>query len=258
MTKVYEHPESRGEVLTATGQTMSRKDATAQEFTIAPYAELVPAAARIATQHPEHADLVTVPPFNLAVMPSTARDMGFTVSKVAASHSPATPSRPNPERVWRATIIRSPEANARPAAAAELLATQSPERMTAGKALAFLRGLPVEATTPKAVARAPVDPKAARLAEIEASTRSFNRANGYSVQPGRSPSLASVPASRLQRLAEMRLGALTIRMEQGESTVSRERMNLQYALMATATTGTPLVQSLQAVGIDPLSIMGGD
>lgn len=202
-----------------------------------------PDSARTASPHPDVPGVVRAERGVVMDM-QRATENRFTIA--AAEHRDERSS-------WRATIIKSPEANARPAAAAELLATQSPASMTAEKALAFLRGLPAEAATPNAVmpkvaAPAPVDAKSARLAELAESMRFVS---GHSVKP-------NIPADRLQRLAEMRLGALTMRMEQGESAVSRERMNLQYALKATATTGTPLVQSLKAVGIDPASIVGGN
>lgn len=207
-----------------------------------------PDNARTASPHPDVPGVVRA-----------ERGVVMDMQRATANRFRITAAEHRDERSsWRATIIRSPEANARPAAAAELLATQSPENMTAEKALAFLRGLPAEATTPKVATPAPVDPKAARLAEIEASARSFNRANGYSVKPGRAPSLASVPASRLQRLAELRLASLTTRMERGDSAASRERMNLQHALKTTAMTGKPLIQSLQVMGIDPVSIVGSN
>lgn len=205
-----------------------------------------PDSARTASPHPDVPGVVRA-----------ERGVVMDMQRATANMFTIVAADPRDDRSsWRAAIIKSPEANARPAAAAEVLATQSPASMSADKAIAFLRGLPAEATAPKAVA--PVDAKAARRNELAASMRGFNRANGYSVKPGDAPDLSTIPADRLQRLAEMRLGALTMRMEQGESSLSRERMNLQYALKATATTGTPLAQSLKAVGIDPASIVRGN
>lgn len=250
MTEQYTawvHPRFPAFVVLPDGLSMNKEEAIGKGIAVEPW----PADQKYVTSNP-HAPEYLIAPRSLSLSAEHARSVGFEV-RTGQSGTDA-----NPGKAWRATIIKSQEANARPAAAAELLATQSPASMTAEKALAFLRGLPAEATTPKVATPAPIDPKAARLAEIEASARSFNRANGYSVKPGRAPSLASVPASRLQRLAELRLASLTTRMERGDSAASRERMNLQHALKTTAMTGKPLIQSLQAMGIDPVSIVGSN
>ena len=257
MTIVYDHPESRHEVITAAGQTMSRKDATAKGFTIAPYADLVPAAARVAVAHPHHNDLVSLPPFNLPVMRSTARELGFTVSMTTTSSPAVTASHVDPNKAWRAAIYRMPEANARPAAAAEIVKNYSPATMSIDQVQAILRGLPVEAAPTKAVTPAPVDAKAARLAEIGDSMRAFNKANGHAVGHKAAPSLSNIPPDKLERLAEIQLAALTVRVGQGDRAAAAERSKLQHALKMKATAGTPLVQALVQMGVNTAAIVRG-
>ena len=108
MTTVYECPQQRREVLTASGETMSRKDAEALGYTIAPYADLVAPSARIATKHPEYTDLVRLPPFGLAVTDTTARTLGFAVSQAAAV--PRTGVQSNAKSAWRSSIYALAEA----------------------------------------------------------------------------------------------------------------------------------------------------
>ncbi|MEE4417305.1 hypothetical protein, partial [Klebsiella pneumoniae] len=209
MTTVYEYPEQRRNVLTASGESMSRQDAEALGYTIAPYADLVAQSARIATRHPEYTDLVCLPPFGLAVQPNTARSMGFTVSTITAAPTRAVvSSRPNPQAEWRAAVSRLPEASGRPSATAQLLTSRSPENLTVEQARALLRGLPVETdhteTTEETTMTTDTDPRAARLAEIERSMSAFNKSRGHAGKTDAN----DIDPVRLKRLAEMRYSAM--------------------------------------------------
>lgn len=250
MKLAYDHPESRREVLLLNGQTMSRADAALQGYDVKPYVDLVAPADRVAATHPVHTDLVTVPPFGLTVTRDTARAMGFTVSAVADASRAAT-SRADPNRSWRTAIMTLPEANARPSAAAELLSTQSPATMTTEAARAFLCGLPPEQPDEETTTMTTQnDPRAARLAEIDGSMRAFNRDRGYAGKPVAAPSLNSVEPTKLKRLAEIRLGALAMRVGKGETAVANEHKKLAYAMSVHDQTGVPLATVFTQMGVD--------
>jgi hypothetical protein len=261
MNIAYEHPESRREVILPNGQIMTRGEASLQDYTVKPYAELVAPASRVATMHPVHTDLVTVPPFGLAVLPGTAKAMGFTVSTAAPR---VQASQANPERTWRTAVMQLPEVTARPAAAAELLSTQSHTTMTVESARAFLRGLPVEQNeepTPVTTNHQP-DPRAARLADIELSMAAFNRGKGratgsQSLGVAKSLAVASADPVKLKRMTEIRATALALRIQHGESQLVSEYRNLSCVLQAHDQTGAPLATLMGQMGIDASKIMKG-
>ncbi|MEK9282819.1 hypothetical protein MTR72_24845 [Bradyrhizobium sp. ISRA442] len=254
MTTVYEHPEQRRSVLTASGESMSRVDAEALGYAIAPYADLVAQSARIATRHPEYTDLVSLPPFGLTVQPGTAKALGFSVSKVTAASPRAVPSRPDPKASWRSSVYALTEAQERPAATAELLTSRTPLNLTLDQARAFLRGLPVEAdhtdTTEETTMTTTDDPRSKRLAEISNSMSAFNRANGYKAAKAK-PSLSDIEPAKLKRLAEMRLSALAAK---GQAHYS-EAKAIRWALDTHDKMGTPLTKAFAQSGFDVSTLL---
>ena len=157
------------------------------------------------------------------------------------------------EKNWRSSLMSIAEGRTRPSALAELLHTQSSASLPFESARAFLRGLPHEQPEgPEAVTTAS-DPKATRLAEIDASMATFNKNNN--VYGGKKPaavvsSLSVTEPLRLKRLAEIRLGAITTRLERGESALSGEQKKLAYALSVHDQTGLPLATVFTQLGVD--------
>jgi hypothetical protein len=247
MTTVYECPQQRRDVLTASGESMSRQDAEALGYTIAPYADLVAPSARIATQHPEYSDLVRLPPFGLTVTDATARTLGFAVSHAAAV--PRSGAQSDPESAWRSSIYALSEARQRPAATAEVIISSTPETLTVEQARAFLRGLPVEAehtdTTEETTMTTNDDPRAARRAEIARSMNAFNKSRGYEGKAARVDAKDIDPA-RLKRLAEIKYSAL----HASGKGMTQEAKLIRLALDTHDKIGTPLVQTLSQLGVD--------
>ena len=278
MTIVYKHPEGHGAVLTASGEQMSRVDAEALGYTVAPYVDLVAPSARFAARHPEYSDLAILPPFGLTVTDQTARAMGFALSALPLA-SAAKPSRPDPQASWRSTIMKLADANKRPSATAELLTSQTPETLSIEAARAFLRGLPVETEqdTTEEIMTTNDDPRAARRAEIAASVQSFNRDRGWakpqSAAPKPAPAVSSVEPEKLKRLAEIEGSVASFNRDKGwggaatrpalkqlaESRLnelvsngkarSEEAKSLKLALDAHSATGAPLDRMLMQFGI---------
>jgi|GEM_PF-3560898 len=273
MTTVFEHPEARREVLTSSGETMPRLDAEALGYAISPYADLVEQSARIAVRHPEHTDLVSLPPFGLVTTERAAKAMGFAVSQVSAA-PPTAPSN-DPKSAWRSAIFTSPEARERPSATAELVSTQSPETLSADAARALLRGLPIESedTTKENMTTTTEDPKAARLAEIS---------NNMAIINGRKApqqSMSDVDPAKLKRLAEIEMSMSTFNTRRGyggsasqpalkqltENRInelaasgqgnSAEAKNLRHALSTNETTAAPLSRVLAQLGADTTKLL---
>ncbi|WP_407194295.1 hypothetical protein [Bradyrhizobium sp. STM 3566] len=253
-TVVYTHPEARREVLTSSGEPMSRADAKALGYTIAPYADLVEPSARIAVRHPEHLDLVSLPPFGLVTTAQAAKTMGFVVSQIATV--PRAVSRPDPKASWRSAIFTSPEAKERPSATAELVTSRTPENLTVDQARAFLRGLPVETEhtdTTEETMTTNDDPRAARLAEISNSMAAFNKNMGYgaSKTPMKATTPANVEPAKLKRLTEIRLAA----MEASGRGRTQEAKTLRLALETHDRVGTPLSNVFAQLGIDAAKLL---
>jgi hypothetical protein len=249
MTIVYQHPDSRREVVTASGEHMSRDDAEALGYTIAPYLDLVAPSKRLATRHPEYSDLVSLPPFGLTATVDSAKSMGFAVSKIAAA--PRASTRPDPRAAWRSAIMKLADANERPSATAELLTTQTPETLSVEAARAFLRGLPIEQTeTTEETMTTTDDPRAARLAELSASVASFNRDRGWTQRqrtaPTAAPAASNVEPEKLKRLAEIRFAAL----QANGHGMTQEAKKLKCALDAHGATGAPLGRLLAQLEVD--------
>jgi hypothetical protein len=260
MVTVYEKLDNRREVLTASGEVMPRSEAAALGYTVAPYAELVPASERIATTHAEHVDLVRVPPFGMLVTAATAKSAGFVVSQVEAP--PRASMRENPRSSWRSAIMALPEARDRTSATAELLTTQSHETLSVEAARAMLRGLPVETTIEEdepAMSTNEVNPeRAARLAEISGVTKAFNKSRGYSepraaAAPNGGRPVNDVEPAKLKRLAEIRLNSLESNSA-GEASAN-ETKKLRYALQVHAETGMPLLNVFSQLGVDTSKLL---
>ena len=251
MTIVYEHPESRRELLTAAGAPISRADAEALDYTVKPYAELLEPSQRIATTHGTHTDLVSLPPFGLLVTATGAKRAGFTVSQIAATQR-ATPT-PDPKSAWRSSIFALSEAQERPAATAELVTSRTPETLTVDHARAFLRGLPVESepTETQKTMTTNEDPRAARLAEIGNSMAAFNKNRGYTTKATPKPALSNIEPARLKRLAELRYSFLHAK---GQG-MSQEAKTLRLALETHDKVGTPLANALRQLGVDASKLL---
>jgi hypothetical protein len=154
-------------------------------------------------------------------------------------------------KTWRSTILGMPEARNRESAAVELVTTQNRETMSIEAARAFLRGLPTEqAEEPTATMTMNPDPRATRLAEIEGSMKAFNTSRGHAGKPRAAVSAASVDPVKLQRLADIRLAAITMRIGQGEASLQSEHKKLSYAMSVHAQTGLPLATVFQQLGVD--------
>jgi hypothetical protein len=252
MATVYEAPENRHKVLTASGEMMPREDAKAFGYTIAPYADLIAPSERIATAHPEHGDLVCLPPFGMLVTAGTARQMGFAVSQISAA--PRVSSKPDPKSAWRSSIFALNEARERPGATAELLTTRTPDTLTVEQARAFLRGLPVESdqTETTETMTTETDPRAARLAEISNSMAAYNKSMGHTAKTkDQPPALSNVEPAKLKRLSELRLAALHAN---GHAN-TQEYKKLNLALDTHNRVGTPLSRVFSQLNIDESSFL---
>jgi hypothetical protein len=153
-------------------------------------------------------------------------------------------------KAWRSTILGMPEARERESAAVEIVTTQNRETMPIESARAFLRGLPIEETEAPTAMTIKTDPRAARLAEIDGSMKAFNTSRGFAPKPKTAASPASFDPVRLQRLADIRLAALTMRMERGEMAVAQEHKKLAYAISVHNQTGMPLASVFAQMSID--------
>lgn len=246
MTTVYEHPGQRRNVLTASGESMSRADAEALGYTIAAYADLVAPSERIATRHPEHLDLMALPPFGLMVTADTAKLMGFAVSQTPAKQRAVSGS--DQKASWRSAILAAPEAKDRPSATVELVTSQTPETLTLDQARAFLRGLPVETEqthTTEETMTTNDDPRTARLAEIGRSMNAFNKMNGHAGKVIRAD-VKDIEPAKLKRLTEIRLSALSA-SGRGHH---QEAKLLRLALSTHDSVGTPLSRVFAQLGVD--------
>ncbi|MCA1401931.1 hypothetical protein [Bradyrhizobium sp. BRP56] len=154
----------------------------------------------------------------------------------------------NAFELWRTRVSCLPEARERPAAIAELIASQP--LMSIETVRAYLRGLPVE--TKEENTSVPPDnandPRAARLAEISRNMQVINRERGYAPK-SRASGQRQVPRdiepAKLRRLAELRLAAIDVRGNGGV-----EARNLRYALGVLDATGAPPATVFHQLGID--------
>jgi hypothetical protein len=153
-------------------------------------------------------------------------------------------------KAWRASVLALPEARDRESAAVEIVTSQTSDTMSIESARAFLRGLPTETEELSTVTTNTTDPRAARLAEIDGSMKSFNTERGYTAKPKAAASPASFDPVRLQRLADIRLAALTLRLERGEMAVAQEHKKLAYAISVHNQTGMPLASVFSQMAID--------
>jgi hypothetical protein len=144
-----------------------------------------------------------------------------------------------------------PEARDRESAAVEIVTTQNRETMSIESARAFLRGLPTEQTeAPNTTMKTNIDPRADRLKEIEGSMKAFNTSRGHTGKPKAATSAASFDPIKLQRLADIRLAALTMRLGRGETAVANEQKKLAYAMSVHNQTGLPLATVFAQLAID--------
>lgn len=246
MKTAFQHPAHRREVVLPDGYTMTRAEAEAKGYTVAPW-PYTAASDKIATVHP-HKQGLAVLQHGVVVTEETAKAIGYAVKERASAVAPAPLS---PHRAWRAAIVSSAEAHARPDAAAELVMSQTEATMSVDAARAFLRGLPAEQVkSAPPVAKPAPDTRATRLAEIAQSTTLLNKNNGHKPKAGSSVSTESLDPSKLKRLAEIRLAALTQRMEQGELAVAHEHKKLVYAFSVHNQTGMPLAAAFKQLSVD--------
>jgi hypothetical protein len=246
MKTAYQHPTQRRQVVLTDGYVIDRQEAERKGFRVVACQQ----HEKVAAPHPHREGLVVLPG-GLVETASTARMCGYRIAGHAASVEAVSPS---PERAWRTAIMKLPEANGRESAVAEMVAGQTPESLSIESARAFLRGLPKE----KPEAKAPPtmttnnDPRSARRDEIAGSMSAFNKSQGYDGDRRAKPAqaLSAVDPVRLKRLAEIRLGALTLRMERGETVVSHEHKNLSYAMNVHSQTGMPLATIFTQMGVD--------
>ncbi|MGY4570793.1 hypothetical protein [Bradyrhizobium sp. USDA 3256] len=152
---------------------------------------------------------------------------------------------------WRLAIECLPEATARAAATAELLASRNPETLTVEQARAFLRGLPVETenTEQQTEDTMTTDPRAERLAEIERSMNAFNRNNGHAGKDLRAK-IADFDPARLRRLAEIKLNA----MEANKQGMTSDFKKLKLALDTHSRLGGDFSRVLAQAGVDAQSL----
>jgi hypothetical protein len=202
--------------------------------------------AKVATAHPHDEEKVILPR-GADTDRKRALEAGFTVNEhVAAKVDDSLRAH----KAWRSTILGMPEARERESAAVEIVTTQNRETMPIESARAFLRGLPTEQTEVLSTVTTKTDPRAARLAEIDGSMKSFNASRGFAPKPKAAASPASFDPVRLQRLADIRLAALTLRMERGEMAVAQEHKKLAYAISVHDKTGLPLANVFAQMEID--------
>jgi hypothetical protein len=170
----------------------------------------------------------------------------------AAAPDNANAALKDQHKAWRSSVLALPEARERESAAVEIVMTQTAETMSIESARNFLRGLPTEQTQEPTTVTTDTNPRAARQAEIANSMKAFNTSNGYQAQPKAAASspLASTDPTKLKRLAEIRLGALTLRMERGEIAVANEHKKLAYAMSVHSQTGMPLATVFTQLGVD--------
>ena len=238
----WTHPVYKGFVIFSDGYQLSQSEAVSLGYAI----EAWPADQKILEQHPYKKDLL-LSARGLALTPAQAATAGFTV----APH--ANNAETLPETTWRSSLMSIVEGRTRPSALAEILHTQSSASLPFESARAFLRGLPHEQPEgPEAVTTAS-DPKAIRLAEIDASMATFNKNNNVyrATKPAAVvSSLSTMDPLTLKRLAEIRLGAITTRLERGESSLRAEHKSLSYAMRVHNVTGQPLATTFTQLGVD--------
>ena len=210
---------------------------------------------RTAMQHPMISNMVLMPE-GYTELKRSAEHQGYEIVEYSsAGFLPSTNAAKSQlsEKSWRSSLMSIAEGRTRPSALAEILHTQSSATLPFESARAFLRGLPHEQPEgPEAVTTAS-DPKAVRLAEIDASMATFNKNNN--VYRAKKPaavvsSLNTMDPSTLKRLAEIRLGAITTRLERGESSLRAEHKSLSYAMRVHNVTGQPLATTFTQLGVD--------
>jgi hypothetical protein len=80
--------------------------------------------------------------------------------------------------------------------------------------------------------------------------RAFNKGNGFAVPAAASRAAADVEPTKLKRLAEIRLGALSMRATEGDPGAQREHRKLVYAMSVHSQTGLPLAAAFTQLGVD--------
>jgi hypothetical protein len=179
---------------------------------------------------------------------------GYTIHGEADANTPDTGNSATlkAHNAWRSSVLCLPEARSRESAAVEIVTSQTKDTMSVESARAFLRGLPTEETQEQTTVTTDTDPRAARKAEIANSMKAFNTSKGYqagSKAAATSP-LASTDPTKLKRLAEIRLAALTLRVERGEMALANEHKKLNYAMSVHSQTGMPLATVFTQLGVD--------
>lgn len=119
------------------------------------------------------------------------------VQRIAAQ-ARADNEKSDARRAWEAAIVNSPEAAARPLAAARLIEMSRPATMTADQARATLRGLRPEAST----------------------TATTTAATAASAPP-------QAPDARAARLAELRMAGVAFRASRGDADAKNELRNIR-------------------------------
>ncbi|CCE01419.1 hypothetical protein [Bradyrhizobium sp. STM 3809] len=236
---VHPNPVQRGFVVLPDGHQISVREAKARGLEIAAW----PESAKAARLHPHDPDLV-VTERGQALNCNTAREAGFSIV-TGLAEAPRSA-----ESAWRSAIVRSPEAQGRAAAVAQLVSTQSPDAMTVDQARSMLRGLPLECDeqvqTP--MTSNTNDPRAARLAEITAAARQYNVQRAYTSKSAPMPAArapVNIEPVKLRRLTEIRLTALQARGANAD-----EQKALSYALQVHDQTGAPLADTFARLNVD--------
>lgn len=197
---------------------------------------------KIALPHKFDADMVLTPDRG-SMSKVKARKLGYKISSDSDSESNA-----NTFETWRTRVSCLPEARERPAALAELIASQP--FMTIETSRAYLRGLPVESKEEKTSVPPDNtnDPRAARLAEISRNMQAINKERGYASKPqamAQPQAPRDIEPAKLRRLAEIRLAAIDAGGKGGV-----EARNLRYALSVLDATGAPPATVFHQLNID--------
>lgn len=243
----WRHPVHGAMVILPDGHVMTGNKARDQGWKIEDFPANV---AKTATPHPHDNDKVIIARGAYAER-AKAIAAGFTVNEnVAAPIGNENAAIAQAHKSWRNSILALPEARDRESAVVELVTSQTSNTMSVESARAFLRGLPIEQTEAPNTMTTKTDPRAARLAEIATGANAFNVSRGFAPKAKAAASPSSFDPVKLQRLADIRLAAITMRMEKGEMALANEQKKLSYAMSVHAQTGLPLATVFAQLDVD--------
>jgi hypothetical protein len=188
---------------------------------------------KFATQDPTNPALCIMPT-GMRVTHASAKAQGFTVKDATAigrdvgdtgealkdfaknfDRAIQLASRSAEQTTYLASVLALPEAKSRPSAASRLGASYNEEKMPVAKAQAFLRGLPEETPAPAVTSH-----------------------------------VADNDVQQFRRKVEIRLSALSLNAQHGNTNANREAMKLSYAMRAFDQGGVTLHDALSAAGLD--------